>query len=169
MSLADACDRETAYLTATGDGLPALLTTAGGRWDIVQAYEARVPRAGQKSLYVTRQSIRMVRLTTQRVWPTYEFWLHAHWPVTSSSTGSLETEQRNFDLALGDAVTRILGPVGDKTHGGRFTAVTDTETREGFGDLVTVTYDPVDATSRPGSLALTARITYPADDSDLSA
>lgn len=167
--IADAVDREVGYLTTTGDGLPALLTTAGGRWDTVQAYETRTPRAGRKSVYVTRSNTRLVRMTTQRVWPVYEFLLHLHWPLNTSAVGSLETEQRNFDLAVTDLLTRILGPVGDKTHGGAFLAVTDTENHQGFGDLLQVVYDPVDAANRPGTFAITARVSYPADDLDISA
>ena len=43
MSTADAVDREAAWLATSGDGLPALLVTAGGPFGVVQAYWPRTP------------------------------------------------------------------------------------------------------------------------------
>jgi hypothetical protein len=56
---------------------------------------------------------------------------------------------------------RILGPLGDKTHGGRFLSVA-----EGPG-LVDVDYTDPDATIELG--VLRAEVTYSADDREINA
>jgi hypothetical protein len=157
----DALDRETAWLT-TVDALPALLTVNGGPFDIVQARRPRTPTKSKRCLYVTRQpgmSAHWARTATGRTMATHHLRLEVDWPITVG-TGSAETEQLNVDQAIDLVITRVLGPLGDKTHGGRFLSVAeDTSGVDVDAD------DPATAISRG---RFTARITYHADDPELT-
>ncbi len=157
---ADAVTREAAWLTATGDGLPALLGSAGGMWDNVQAYYPRTPYENQRAIWVLRRQIRQRRFATQRVMHSHGFRLICWWPILDGA-GSAETEQVGFDQAVDLVLQRILGPLGDKTHGGRFLSV-------GESDPVEVEFtDPEQ--SIPGLGGLRAEVTYTADDREINA
>lgn len=120
MSTADAVARETAFLATSGDGLPALLTSAGGPWQIVQAYWTRTPATNKTGIYVLRDLLDDQRASNQRIRPRYNMRLRLIWPVTVTTTQLLETAQSDFDAAIDLLVQRIRGPLGDKTHGSRF-------------------------------------------------
>ena len=47
------------------------------------------------------------------------------WPVKNPVTPIAETEQANLDAAVGLLLQRIRGPLGDKSHGGRFLSVAE--------------------------------------------
>lgn len=157
MSTADAVDREVAWLTTSGDGLPALLATAGGPWGLVQAYWPRTPgkRTGGQC-YVLRRHIHRERFANQRTQDKYEFLLKLVWPL-SSGTGNAEADQRAFDAAVNTLLTRIGGPVGDKTHGGRFLSVGENP------HYTDVQFDDPEHTQPPLAI-YTATVTYHADD-----
>lgn len=162
----DAVDRETAWLVATGDGLPALLATAGGLWDNVQAYYPRTPYEQRRSIYVLRHRISQRRFATQRVMHSYPFRLILWWPLLDA-TGSAEAEQRLFDIAIDQLLQRILG-IGppqqiDKTHGGRFLSV-----GEAMGAIVDVDYTDPEHTIPVGG-GFRAEVTYSADDREVNA
>jgi hypothetical protein len=161
VTTATAVDRETAWLTSVGDGLPALLVGDGGRWEVVQAYQPRTPATRATQLYVKRRSLRVERFGMIRRMPSYEFVLALFWPLSSGS-GSAESDQRAFDLALDDVLARIGGigpPVADKSHGGRFLSVAENPPR------IDVRFnDPANATSA----VFEAEITYAADDYDFN-
>ncbi|NUP48068.1 MAG: hypothetical protein HOW97_12245 [Catenulispora sp.] len=168
MSAADtatAVDRETAWLTTTGDGLPALLTSAGGPWDVIQAYATRTPAQRQSQIYVLRRGFATDRWSQQRRMPSYRMHLACLWPVggTTTGTGIAEDEQRAFDNALALLVQRIEAFVGDKSHGGRFLNVADAEA--GPGSRVDVTFDDPVQTITNGAY-LSAQVTYTANDTD---
>jgi hypothetical protein len=120
MSTADVVARETAWLQAAGDSLPALLTANSGPWQVVQAYWPRTPHANQRGIYVVRARLLDPRVSSQRIRPRYQLTLKCVWPVVATSAGLLESEQQNLDSALDPLMQRIRGPVGDKSHGGRF-------------------------------------------------
>lgn len=161
VTTADACDREAAWLTTTGDGLPALLVSAGGPWDLIQAYEPRTPAQRKNQIWVIRSEFDISILANQRSQPTYAFDLRLHWTL-SSGAGSAETDQRAFDAAINALVTRILGqpPTGnppmDKTHNGAFQSVAETRRR------VAVRY--VEPAATMTSAAFSAVCSYSADD-----
>lgn len=160
-SIADACDREAAWLTTSGDGLPALAAAAGGPFQIVQAYWDRSSRKRATGIYVLRRGIHEERFANVRVMDHYEFVLKIVWPL-SNSTGSGETEQRNLDAAMDLLLARVRGFVGDKTHGGRFRSVAE------LPRLVQVEFaDPEE--SIPARAALEATVTYSADDDEYTA
>lgn len=162
MSTADVVDREAAWLATSGDGLPALLTTAGGPFGVVQAYWPRTPgkrTAGQ--LYVMRRTINEKRFANQRRMDTYHLVLKLIWPLTSGS-GNAEADQRAFDVAIDQVIARIGGFRGDKTHGGRFLSVA-----EGDHSGVTVHFDDP-ASTLPPEAEFRAEITYSADDVDFT-
>jgi hypothetical protein len=118
--------REAAWLATSGDALPALLKSAGGRWDIVQAYWPGNRFAAQKAgIYVTRRDIADQHFNSMRYMPRYLFALRLNWPVKTPVAPIAETEQQSFDTAIGDLLQRIRGLVGDKTHGGRFLSVAE--------------------------------------------
>jgi hypothetical protein len=120
MSTADAVAREVAYLTTIGDSLPSLPSSAGGPWQVVQAYWPRTPAVNKTGVYVLRPLLDDQRASNQRIRPRYQMRLRLVWPVTTTTTSLLETAQSDFDAAVDLLVQRIRGPLGDKTHGGRF-------------------------------------------------
>ncbi|MFD0405618.1 hypothetical protein [Kitasatospora sp. NPDC127116] len=160
MSTADAVDREVAWLTSYGDGLPALLTANGGQWQTVQAYMPRTPGRRGSNIYVLRRSIREERFANVRRMPTYEFLLRLVWPLSSGS-GNSEADQRAFDAAVDDVLTRIGGFPGDKSHGGRFRSVAESPR------WIDVRFaDP--AITVPSEVEFHAEITYSADDIEIT-
>ena len=156
-----ALDREAAWLT-TSDALGALLAANGGPFDIVQARRPRTPSKSKRCLYVTRQpamSARYERTATGRTMPIHHFRLDLDWPLTLGS-GSAEAEQLNVDQAIDLIIARVLGPLGDKTHGGRFLSVAE--------DPTAVAVDADDPAAAIAAGRFTARITYTADDTELN-
>lgn len=163
MSTADAVAREAAWLnTSTADGLPLLPTSAGGPWDVIQAYMPRTPIAQKTQIYVLRRKLITTRFAQQRRLATHHLHLTCMWPIgaTSTASGIAETEQQNFDTALALLVQRIEDAVSDKTHGGRFMSVA--EAPNGTAIDVDIT-DPAQAIPTG---YLTASVTYSADDPD---
>lgn len=160
MSTGDAVDREVAWLTTSGDGLPDLLAGVGGPWDNIQAYWPRTPATRQKSIYVQCRSIHDERTANQRRMPTYAFLLKLVWPI-STSTGSAEKEQRALDAAIDLLLQRIDGPMLDKTHGQRFLSVAENPR------YVDVTFvDPEQTLAQVA--ALRAEVSYSADDFEIN-
>lgn len=160
VSTANACDREVAWLTTSGDGLPGLLAEVGGPWDLIQAYWPRTPATRQKSIYVMRRGFRDERTANVRRMPTHAFVLKIVWPLSSGS-GSAETEQRALDTAVDLLLQRIDGPIFDKTHGQRFLSVAENPR------YVDVTFVDPEQTIAPVA-ALRAEVSYSADDFEIN-
>lgn len=156
-----AVTREAAWLTTTGDGLPALLASAGGPWDTVQPYYPRTPYQEKRTIYVLRHRIAQNRFAAQRVMHTYPFRLILWWPILDA-TGSAENEQQAFDTAIDLLLQRILGPLGDKTHGGRFLSVVEDPR------IADVDYTDPEQTI-PALGGLRAEVTYSGDDPEINA
>lgn len=158
----DAVDREAAWLGTSGDGLPALKTADGGPFQILQARWPRTPSTAKTGLYVLRSpsmSYHVDRYAAPRSLLTTQFLLRLMWPL-SSGTGSAEGEQLNFEQAVDLVLARIMGPLIDKTHGGRFLSAG--EGRSG----ITVNYlDPEEAVR---ARTFGATITYSADDPEIA-
>lgn len=161
MSTADAPAREAAWLATSGDGLPALLQTAGGPWQTIQAYWPRTPDHMAKSVFVLRHQTANTRFANVRKLNRYVFRLICWWPMVNPN-GDAQQAQADFDAALDLLLQRIAGPVLDKTHGGRFLSVG--ETAEHGGTISIDYHDPVQ-TLASGNF-LVAEITYGADDND---
>jgi len=121
---ATAVTREAAWLSVTNDTLPALLSSAGGPFDVVQAYRPRTPRSRAASLYVTRRNLKNEAFANVRRMGSYLFQLQIVWPL-SNSQGSAEQDQQNLDDALELVLQRVVGLPFDKTHGGRFLSVAE--------------------------------------------
>lgn len=152
--------REAAWLTASGDGLPALLATAGGPFDVVQGYQPRTPPESDRCLFLTRSYINQHRFGDIRKMSTFRFRLWVWWPVLDV-TGNLENEQRALDAAVELVLQRIGGPLLDKTHGGRFLSAAE--------DPAEVEVQFHDASQTvPVSNALVAEVTYSVDDFDFN-
>ncbi|WP_438489579.1 hypothetical protein [Streptomyces sp. S186] len=160
MSTADAVDREVAWLTTAGDGLPSLLTGAGGPWGSIQAYQPRTPGRRNTYVIVLRRQIHEKRFANVRRMPTYEFVLKLIWPLTSGQ-GRAEDDQRAFDSAVDKLLTRIGGFPGDKSHGGRFLSVAEDPA------YVTVRFTDPEQTMPPEA-EFHAEITYFADDAEIT-
>lgn len=160
MSTADAVTRETAWLSTSGDGLPALLATAGGPFDLVQAYWPRTPSTEKRGLYVMRQRLREPRTANVRLMPQYPFRLRAWWPLLDV-TGSAENEQQALDNAVELVLQRVSGPQFDKTHGGRFLSVA-----ENPRTIDATFHDPAQTIPQLG--VLICDITYSADDIEVT-
>ena len=161
MSTADAVARETAWLATIGDSLPALPASAGGPWQIIQAYQPRTPPANKTAIYVLRGRLLDVRASNQRIRPRYEIRLRLAWPVVVTGTSLLETAQADMDAAVDLLVQRVRGPLGDKTHGGRFLSAGENPR------LVTVQWDPPDL-AMAAHKQLTADMTYSIDDLEVN-
>jgi hypothetical protein len=152
--------REAAWLAQSGDTLPGLLKTAGGPWDIVQAYWPGARFAQMKAgVYVTRRDIADQHPAAQRYRPRYLLSLKLYWPVKTPTAPIPETEQANFDAAVGLLLQRIRGLLGDKTHGGRFLSVAEVPEQQ----PVSVDFDDPETTLAAGE-GLRATVTYYADD-----
>lgn len=156
MSTADAVARETAWLTTAGDGLPALVASAGGPFDVVQAYAPRVTFEEKRTIYVLRRHLSQTRFAGQRLMARHHLRLLCWWPVLDV-TGSAENEQAAFDAAIDLLYQRITGPLGNKTHGGRFLSVAED------GQAIECEMADPEQTI-PESGALHAVVTYTADD-----
>ncbi len=161
---ADAVAREAAWLTTSGDGLPALLEASGGPWENVQAYIPRVVESQQRAIYVLRGRARQRRFGGRRTLYSYAFRLVLRWPLQDQQ-GSAEADQQAFDDAIDLLLQRILGfggQVFDKTHGGRFLQV-----GEDPAGQPEVTWEDPERTTASGYLQ--AEVTYSADDPEINA
>jgi hypothetical protein len=172
--LANAVDLETAWLRASGDGLPALLAAAGGPWDTIQAYAPRTPHQQQRQIYVLRRRADSARFAQQRRMASHRFVLALVWPIGATTTGEqiAEDEQRAFDAAIDLLVTRVEGFVGDHTHGGRFLSVA--ESTGGAGQLggganPAIEIEYADPLAGAAAGFFTANVSYLADSQDYTA
>lgn len=128
MSYADAVAREVAWLNADLSALPVPIPTLlkpTGPFDLIKAFgrseKARVPG---RILFVSRERAPEYRLALQQKFHVHHFRLKIGWPVRATTQ---ETDLSNLDTALELLLTRIRGPIGDKTHGGRFLSVAEGE------------------------------------------
>lgn len=165
MSTADAVARETAWLNASGDGLPYLTAANGGPWDIIQAYMPRTPATAKKQIFVLRRRITENRFGAPRKIDTHQFHLSLWWPIgaTTIASGIAETEQANLDAAVDLLLQRIRGYPTDHSHGGRFLSVAEAPVG---AEIVVEFGDPVHGIANG---ALIATVTYSADDQDYTA
>lgn len=164
-STATAVAREAAWLAAA-DGLPALLSSAGGPFGIVQAYWPGARFAQQKTgLYVDAKLITVVRVSNQRIRNQYEFTLKATWPVKNPTPPIAEGAQQAFANAIELVVERINGFIGDKTHGGAFLSVAENPR------LITLTKEDPETmlAQQPGmAQVLRENVVYRADDFEIN-
>lgn len=174
MSTADAVSRETAWLnTTSGDSLPFLPASAGGPWQVIDAYtQAAATRTQKTAIYVMRvPGWENLRVANQRTRPRYRMRLEFRWPVRVTSPGASASiaaaEQQAFDDAVELVRQRVAGPLGDKSHGGRFLSAAVAPSK-GQPDI-TVTMDTAgaDATIK-ASKELRASMTYLVDDYEVS-
>ena len=162
MSTATAVARETAWLRTSGDGLPALLVSAGGPWQIVQGFWPGAKlRTQLPGIYVLASPCDDLRVSNQRIRPQYAFELRLNWPILRTQAPVAETEAQNLANAADLLIQRIRGLVGDKTHGGRFLSVAENPRRVTRTDA-----DP--EMTIPGQKALRSIVTYRADDLELN-
>jgi hypothetical protein len=161
-----AVTRETAWLNTAGDGLPALTEPNGGPWDTITAYYPRTPYQERRTIYVMRHKIQQKRFGAQRVLHTYPFRLILWWPLLDRE-GSAEADAQLFDDAIDLLLQRILGPLGDKTHGGRFLSTGEGALGDGSASRVDVDYTDPEQTLLLGGLR--AEVSYSADDIEVNA
>lgn len=164
MATSDAVAREAAWLQQSGDGLPALLSSAGGPWGIVQAYWPRTPNTSLTGIYVLRARLDDERFENVTIKPQYGFRLKLIWPVRNTSgsggQGLAETAQQAFDDAIELLIQRVRGLPGDKTHGGRFLSVGEAP----HGQYPHIDWVDPEQTIAANAIQLRAEMTYPADD-----
>lgn len=171
MPSADVVAREAAWLqTTSGDSLPVLPASSGGPWDVIAAYEQGAQtRTQATAIYVMRGPWQNLRAANQRTRPRYLMRLELHWPVRATgpgqSTSIAANEQQAFDDAIELLRQRVAGPLGDKSHGGRFLACAEPAVRGQPG--ITVTPEPAAQTIRQ-SKELRAVMTYLVDDFEVS-
>lgn len=161
MTAADAVAREVAWLTTTGDALPALLAPTGP-WSVIQAYKSRTPSTRLSGIYLRRPSYVEERWSNQRKLVRYTFLADLVWPIGSTTTGVQlwEAEQAALDVAVDLLVQRIRGTLFDHTHGGRF--LSSAEAPEPAQIRVSFT-DP-DQTANASPATLLASVQWSADE-----
>lgn len=168
MSTADACARETSWLQTSGDGLPSLLAVNGGPFKVIAAYfQGAQTRTQAPAIYVTRGKAEQIRVGNQRVRPRYPMRLELYWPVLTINPGSSSIaaqEQQNLDDAIELLRQRVTGPLGDKSHGGRFLSAAEVKGAPGFD----VTFEPASLTIR-ASKEIRGQATYCIDDFEINA
>lgn len=165
----DAIAREAAWLnTTSGDSLPFLPVSAGGPWDVIAAYtQGAQTRTQATAIYVTRGRAQQYRVANQRIRPRYPMRLVMHWPVRVINPGSSSIaaeEQQAFDDAIELLRQRVTGPLGDKTHGGRFLSAAEVKGAPGWD----VQYEPAAVTIKADK-ELRAVATYAIDDFEINA
>lgn len=169
MSTADAVEREANWLTTfnPADGLPALLKSNGGPWDIVQAYWSPSRSARQTRFYLVRGILTEDRFAAPRRMDHYTFTGKLYWPVgaTTNGPGMWEAEQAAFDAAINLVLARVRGVLYDHTHGGQFLSVAEAPDP---GRISVHFVDP-EAAQGNSPAELRATITYEADDRDFTA
>lgn len=117
----DVLDREAAWLNTSPrtDGLPDLTTVFSN----IQARQPRTPPKKTSQLYVlhdpAQRAATVQRTTNLRAMFTHRLMLRLIWPI-QSGTGRAEDDQANFDAAIQQVMTVVLGVPFDHTHGGRF-------------------------------------------------
>jgi hypothetical protein len=115
-----------------------------------------------------RGNVQQIRVASQRVRPRYPMKLELHWPVRTISPGSSSiaaTEQQNFDDAIELLRQRVAGPLGDKSHGGRFLAAAEAAKGQ---VAIDVQYEkPADTI--PAAKELRAVMAYYIDDFEINA
>jgi len=168
-SSADAVQREADWLnTTSGDSLPFLPASAGGPWGVIAAYiQGAQTRTNATAIYVMRGRAEQSRVGNQRIRPRYPMRLELHWPVRVISPGSSSIaagEQQAFDDAIELLRQRVTGPLGDKTHGGRFLSAAEVKGQPGWD----VQYEPAAATIREAK-ELRAAAVYYIDDFEVNA
>jgi hypothetical protein len=169
MATADAVAREAAWLnTTSGDSLPVLPASAGGPWIVVDPYvQGAQTRHEAPAIYVTRGKAEQIRVGNQRIRPRYQVRLELYWPVRVINPGSSSiaaTEQQNLDNAVEMLRARVTGPLGDKSHGGRFLSAAEVKGAPG----IDVTFEPASRTIRE-SKEIRAVMTYFVDDYEINA
>lgn len=168
MATPTAVQREAAWLATSGDGLPGLLTGAGGPFDVVQGYWPRTPQYRKAALYVTRAGYQDMRFGAHRKIRRHNLLVRVLWPLGSTTVGTQmwETEQAALDSAVHQVLQRIVAFDMDKTHGGRFMSVGEAPDAQPIQVRFS---DPARATGGGGRVELTVEITYNADDTDYTA
>lgn len=156
--------RETAWLNTTTDDLPSLPASARGPWEIIQAFWTRTPSTQKTTIFVMSLDLDDQRTSSQRIMPHYQIVLELHWPIRQTASPLAEREQQAFRNAIDLLVQRIRGPVGDKTHGGRFLSVGEAPRSAG----VHVSIEPPWGTI-PADKELRGLVTYYADDDEVNA
>lgn len=168
MGTDSAVARETAWLVTAGDSLPSLLAVNGGPWVVIAAYwQGAQTRTQAPAIYVTRGKAEQIRVGNQRIRPRYPMRLELCWPVLAISPGGSSIaaqEQQALDNAVELLRQRVTGPLGDKSHGGRFLSVAEVKGAPGFE----VTFEPAAETIRAAK-EIRGLATYSIDDYEISA
>jgi len=149
----DAITREAAWLAAG---------TLSSYFKHIQAYPRVLPeKVSSLSLYreriaETRESMGGRKLQTHHLVAT------VRWPLVSRA-GQAEAELLALDVAVEALLARIRGPLGDKTHGGRFLSAGE-DIEVDFPDPLEVLDSPDVGNARGGTGRLVVTVRYSADD-----
>lgn len=161
MSTATVETREAAWLSTTTDSLPVLIAP-GGPWEVLQAFDPVAHRRTQETtILVIAARVSDQRVSNQRIRPQYEITLDVTWPVRNPAPPIAEGEMQRLKNAVDLVLQRIRGPVGDKTHGGRFLSVAEVPA------MATVTYADAAATI-PAGKYVACTISYKIDDLEIN-
>lgn len=116
----DAVQREVDWLTSIAADMPGLTADQGGPWDLVLPYgRAAGTVTTGRYLWVAREGGNEMRFAIQQKIHVHRMRLRLIWPVRANHARP-EDDLALLDAAVADVLTRVRGPVGDHTHGGRF-------------------------------------------------
>jgi hypothetical protein len=126
VSVADVLEREEAWFLDATLGLPPLLASAGGPFDIVAAQVRRVAQ-GPRQLFLgvtESRETRPAKNSPMRL--DHDVVALCLWSAVKGGARA-HLDQAVFDDALSAVVARVRGPgdIGDATHGGRWWLVSD--------------------------------------------
>jgi hypothetical protein len=154
-------EREAAWLSSTGDGLPSLPASDGGPWDVIQAWQPGSKlNYSLSGIYVWSRPVIDDRVSSQRIMPRNDIQLYCLWPVKNPVVPLAETAQEALKQATILLLLRVRGPVGDKSHGGRFLSVAESVRPQAMLD------NPQQTITKEGCLRQV--VTYRADDYEVT-
>lgn len=128
----DAADREAAWFTddLSSISIPPLLNngTNGAPFKVVASGLREPSKVGQYC-FIDLQRVIEHRVALQRKRQIYSLVATCLWTRTQDRAHA-NIDQANFLAALELVVQRVRGPIGDKTHGGRFLASGEIDSNE---------------------------------------
>lgn len=123
-SYADALVDEEAWFLAdlSVDGIPGLTKDAGGPFDVVAAQVRRLQQK-PRQLFLAHDTSRDARGSKDSRRLDHDLMALVLWPYRNAQ--AMHEDQDRLDAAVDAVLARIRGPLGDRTHGGRWWIVGD--------------------------------------------
>ncbi|HJV09472.1 MAG TPA: hypothetical protein VJ653_07315 [Acidimicrobiales bacterium] len=120
MSYADALDREAEWygLDLVDDGIPALASADGGPFDVVATHVRRLAQAGHQ-LYLAHGPTTQPASSKSTTRLDHQVAALVLWAAVGAGARA-HVDQASMEEAVAKVIARVIGPVGDVGHGGRW-------------------------------------------------